>query len=136
MGTGREAVSNKKATRESSEEQMEWSRLAVAGIGSSKDHVMVPLGMEPNALLGVVAMSEKLKGVEEDFHESGKVNRETGKVEEKATLFCEMSSGSKNTQIAVGRFQDSNGRAQFCLRVGAKFNKVPKLHSRAIQIHI
>ena len=40
--------------------------------------------------------------MEEDFHESGKVNRVTGKVEEKATHFSEVSSGSKSLQTELG----------------------------------
>ena len=40
--------------------------------------------------------------MEEDFHELGKVNRVTGKVEDKAARFSEVSSGLKSPQMELG----------------------------------
>ena len=40
--------------------------------------------------------------MEEDFHELGKVNRVTGKVEDKAVRFSEVSSGLKSPQMELG----------------------------------
>nr|POF05227.1 hypothetical protein CFP56_68483 [Quercus suber] len=102
VGTGRENGPKKKVTGECSEKLTNRSWLTVTDDGSSKDQVQVTSGMESNTSLGVEAMSEKLKGVEEVFHELGKVDRETRKVEEKATCSCEMSLGTEITQTVAG----------------------------------
>ena len=67
--------------------------------------------------------------MEEDFHESGKVNRVTGKVEEKVAHFSEVSSGSKSPQTKLGADMQWEGSKIQKGEPNFEYKQAPKITS-------